>query len=121
MVERIPSSSDAKLIGVYTDQRVGQRDMHDVRLPVRHESNGAYYSPWPALIIAPRCQATEIQRLVLNDWNGPHSHCPISSNTRNIGRYMAIMMPPTMAPTTTIRTGSIIDVSAATVASTSAS
>ena len=43
----------------------------------------------------------------------------ISSKMRNIGRYIAMMMPPTMPPTTTIISGSIIEVSALTVASTS--
>lgn len=42
-----------------------------------------------------------------------------SSKILNIGRYIATMMPPTMPPTTTIINGSMIEVSALTVASTS--
>jgi hypothetical protein len=43
----------------------------------------------------------------------------MSSKILNIGRYMATMMPPTMPPTTTIMSGSMIEVSALTAASTS--
>ena len=43
----------------------------------------------------------------------------ISSKIRNIGRYMATIIPPTMPPTTRIISGSMIDVSDFIVASTS--
>jgi hypothetical protein len=43
----------------------------------------------------------------------------MSSKILNIGMYMATMTPPTMPPTTTIMSGSMIEVSALTAASTS--
>ncbi len=43
----------------------------------------------------------------------------MSSKILNIGRYIAMMIPPTMPPTTTIIKGSMMEVSALTAASTS--
>ena len=54
----------------------------------------------------------------------PRGHQPLPATTLmslNIGRYMAISMPPTMDPMITIMTGSMMEVSASTAASTSSS
>ena len=54
----------------------------------------------------------------------PRGHQPLPATTLmslNIGRYMAISMPPTIVPMTTIITGSMTEVSVSTAASTSSS
>jgi hypothetical protein len=52
---------------------------------------------------------------------GPYSRYLTSVSSLNIGRYMLMMMMPTMIPTPTIISGSMIEVRAAIDASTSSS